>query len=661
MVHLKGGPPNFHLLRSKFALHQNKEEKLPSRFFVTTPIYYVNDKPHIGHAYCTIAADVLSRFHRMNGEETFFLTGTDEHGSKVAETAEELGKSPQELCDANALSFKEAWKNLNITYDYFVRTTDSRHEKAVQKLLNQLNSATTEGDQKTVYPGEYSGLYCVGCEKFITEKDLVNGLCPEHQRKPEKLSEKNYFFRLSSYLKKVEKLILDNKLRLLPEERKKETLGLLRQGLEDFSISREKVRWGIPLPFDPKQNAYVWVDALPNYISAIGYGDDPEHFKKWWKDAYVVHLIGKDILKFHAIFWPAMLLAVGEKPPDVIFVHGYFTVEGQKMSKTLKNVVDPNFLVKEYGPDAVRYLLLTQFPFGQDGDIDERRLAEKYNSDLANDLGNLVSRVINMVKSYCEGKIPQPLLYDKSDEELKDEAVTCGGVVFEHISKINLNQAIDQAMKLVRSSNRYIENQAPWNLAKNDDKERLATVLYVGCEVLRIISVLFHPLLPNKSVRIRELLGLSGEELNPSLEKAKIWGVLKPGTKVGKPESLFPRIQLEAKEKGEEVMPEVSFEEFSKIDFRVAEVKQAEKVKGADKLLKLKIDLGSEEREIVAGIAQAYSPEEMVGKKIVVVTNLAPAKIRGIESKGMLLAAKDGEFLSLVCVDKDVKKGSKIS
>jgi len=641
---------------------------LALRFLVTTPIYYVNDKPHIGHAYTTVAADVLARFHRMSGEETFFLTGTDEHGSKVAQTAGELGKSPQELCDENVLFFKEAWKNLNISYDYFVRTTDKRHEKAVQKLLNELNGSTTGEGEKVVYSGEYSGLYCVGCEKFITEKDLVNGLCPEHQKEPEKLSEKNYFFRLSSYLKKVEKLILENKLKVLPEERRKETLGLLKQGLEDFSISREKVSWGIPLPFDPKQNAYVWVDALPNYISAIGYGDDVEQFKKWWKDAYVVHLIGKDILKFHAIFWPAMLLAVGEKPPDVIFVHGYFTIKGQKMSKTLGNVVDPNFLVEKYGTDATRYLLLTQFPFGQDGDIQELRFVEKYNSDLANDLGNLVSRVINMVGSYSQGKIPQPFTYEESDEELKSEAINCGEAVFEHIKEINLNQAIDQVLRLVRSTNRYIENQAPWNLAKDGNKERLATALYVGCELLRIISALFYPLLPSKSVRIRELLGLSGEELNPSLHKAKIWGILKPGTKVGKPESLFPRIQTRSErsqpiveKKGEEAMPEVSFEEFSKIDFRVAEVKQAEKVKGADKLLKLKIDLGSEEREIVAGIAQTYSPEEMIGKKIVVVTNLKPVKIKGIESKGMLLAAKDGEILSLVCVDKDVKKGSKIS
>jgi methionyl-tRNA synthetase len=642
---------------------------LPSRFFVTTPIYYVNDKPHIGHAYTTIAADILARFHRMNGEETFFLTGTDEHGSKVALTAEGLGKSPQELCDQNVAFFKDAWKNLSISYDYFVRTTDERHQKAVRKVLDRLNAAVAEDGEKAVYPGEYTGLYCVGCEKFITEKDLVNGLCPEHQRKPERLSEKNYFFRLSSYLKMVEQLISGNELSVLPEERRKEALGLLKQGLEDFSISREKVTWGIPLPFDPKQNAYVWVDALFNYISAIGYQDDPEQFQRWWKEGCVVHLIGKDILKFHVIFWPALLLAVDERPPDTIFLHGYFTIEGQKMSKTLKNVVDPNFLVTEYGADATRYLLLTQFPFGQDGDIDERRLASKYNSDLANDLGNLVSRVIHMVKSYCKGMIPQPTAYEKSDEDLRSEATGCGDVVFEHIKTINLNQSVDEILKLVRSTNRYVENQAPWNLAKEANQERLATVLYVGCEVLRIIGALFYPTLPNKSLRIRELLGLSGEELNPSLEEAKTWGVLKPGRKVGKPESLFPRIQTRGEQKEsvkpdkrkEETMPEISFEEFSKIDFRVAEVKEAQKVKGADKLMKLRIDLGSEQREIVAGIAQAYSPEEMVGKKIVVAINLKPAKIRGIESKGMLLAATDGEILSLVAVDKDVKKGSKIS
>ena len=641
---------------------------MTQRFMVTTPIYYVNDKPHIGQAYCTIAADVLARFHRSAGEETFFLTGTDEHGSKLEEMAKKLGKTPQELCDINVEYFKKAWKSLNISYDYFVRTTDARHVKAVEKLLSLLYKTTTEDGQKVVYSGEYSGLYCLGCEKFITEKDLVNGLCPDHLQEPRRISEKNYFFRLSAYLKQVEELIQKNVLKISPEERKKETLGLFKQGLEDFSISREKVTWGIPLPFDPSQNAYVWVDALPNYISAVGYGDDPEQFQKWWKEGKVVHLIGKDILKFHAVFWPAMLLALGENPPNEIFVHGFFTINGQKMSKTLQNVISPESLVERYGSDATRYLLLTQFPFGQDGDIQGERFVEKYNADLANDFGNLVSRTLKMVDNYCDRKIPKPSVYEKSDENIKREASECAELVWRHIQEINLNQAIDQIMKLVRSTNRYIENQAPWALAKDNKKERLETVLYVGCETLRIISTLFYPVLPQSCIKIRELLGFSDKELIPTLEEAKKWEILKPGTKVGIPPSLFPRLERKAEEEKpkmvtpeEKPISELSFDEFSKIDLRVAEVKEAERVKGADKLLKLKIDIGSEERQIVAGIAEQYSPEEMIGKRIVVVVNLKPAKIRGIESKGMLLAAKDGKVLSLVCPDKDVIGGSKIS
>ncbi|NIN00885.1 MAG: methionine--tRNA ligase [candidate division Zixibacteria bacterium] len=635
---------------------------------VTTPIYYVNDKPHIGQAYTTVAADVLARFHRAGGEETFFLTGTDEHGSKVEETAKSLGKTPRELCDLNVEHFKKAWKSLDISYDYFVRTTDARHEKAVEKLLSLLYKATAENGEKVIYAGEYTGLYCVGCEKFITEKELVDGLCPDHLQPPKKVTEKNYFFRLSSYLKQVEKLIREDKLSISPEERKKETLGLFKQGLEDFSISREKVAWGIPLPFDPKQNAYVWVDALPNYISAVGYGDDSEQFKRWWKEGRVVHLIGKDILKFHAIFWPGILLASKENPPDQIFIHGFFTIDGQKMSKTLRNVISPEFLVNRYGPDGTRYLLLTQFPFGQDGDIQVGRFAEKYNADLANDLGNLVSRTLKMVRSYCQGEIPAPSAYERPDEQLKKEATECADTVWRHVQEISINQAIDQIIKLVRSTNKYVENQAPWALAKSGKTERLNTVLYVSCETLRIISVLFDPVLPRKCRRIRELLGLTGAELNPTLDKARAWGLLKAGTEVGTPESLFPR--LEKKVKAEKVktvtvesehVSEVSFEEFSKIDLRVAEVKEAERVKGADKLLKLKIDIGSEERQIVAGIAEEYSPEQMIGKKIVVVVNLKPARIKGIESKGMLLAAKDGKTLSLVGLDKDLNGGAEVS
>lgn len=640
---------------------------MTQRFMVTTPIYYVNDKPHIGQAYTTIAADVLARFHRAGGDETFFLTGTDEHGSKVEETAKKLGKSPQELCDLNVEHFKRTWRNLNISYDHFVRTTDDRHHKAVEKLLSLLHGAVTPKGEKVIYPGEYSGLYCVGCEKFITEKELVDGLCPDHLREPKKVMEKNYFFRLSSYLAKVEELIRTGQLKISPEERKKETLGLLKQGLDDFSISREKVTWGIPLPFDPKQNAYVWVDALPNYISAVGFGDDAAQFSNWWKEGRVTHLIGKDILKFHCIFWPAMLLALGEKPPDEIFLHGFFTVDGQKMSKTLGNIVDPEYLVQKYGADGTRYLLLTQFPFGQDGDIQVERFVEKYNADLANDLGNLVSRILKMVKGYCQGEVPQPSAYQEADDELKREATGCAEPVWQSVGEISLNQAIERIMTLVRSVNRYVENQAPWVLAKQGKEERLATVLYVGCETLRIISTLFYPVLPQKCERIKELLGLSDGDWGPSLAEAKKWGLLQSGTKIGTPESLFPR--LEKKVEAERTRPimtqqkstdEMSFEEFCKMDLRVAEVKEAEKVKGADKLLKLKIDIGSEERQIVAGIAEQYTPEEMVGKKIVVVTNLKPAKIRGVESKGMLLAAKDGKTLSLVVLDKDVKGGSEV-
>ncbi len=648
---------------------------MTDRFMVTTPIYYVNDRPHIGQAYCTIAADVLARYHRSAGEETFFLTGTDEHGSKIEETAKKMGMTPQQLCNLNVEFFKKAWKSLEISYDYFVRTTDPRHEKAVVKLLDILSKAKTEKKEAVVYSGEYSGLYCLGCEKFITEKDLINGLCPDHQQKPKVITEKNYFFRLSSYLKSVEKLIQTDKLKISPAERKKETLGLFKQELADFSISREKVSWGIPLPFDPRQNAYVWVDALPNYISAVGYGDDPEQFRKWWSEGTVVHLIGKDILKFHAVFWPAMLLALGEKTPDQIFVHGFFTVNGQKMSKTLGNVIYPETLAETYGSDAARYLLLTQFPFGQDGDIQVERFVEKYNADLANDLGNLVSRTLKMVENYCQGKVPPADSYQPADESLKKEAMECSGLVWKSIQDINLNQAIDQIMRLVKSTNRYVENQAPWALARDNKNERLNTVLYVSCETLRIISTLFYPMLPQKCKKIRQLLGLPEGETIPRLDEAAKWGLLKSGTKVGVPESLFPRLDKSAKamikpqsEKIKEAKvedtnkaSEISFEEFSKLDLKVAEVKQAERVSGANKLLKLKIDIGGEEREIVAGVAEQYSPEEMVGKKIVVVTNLKPAKIRGIESKGMLLAAKDGDVLSLVCLDKNISPGSKIS
>jgi methionyl-tRNA synthetase len=639
------------------------------RFLITTPIYYVNDKPHIGHAYPTVAVDILTRFHRIKGDQTFFLTGTDEHGSKVAEAAEKAGLSPQEFCDRNSQLYKNAWKRLNISYDYFVRTTDKRHIQSVGKFLEKLNQATDDKGQKMVYAGEYTGLYCIGCEKFITEKDLVDGLCPSHLKPPQKVSEKNYFFRLSSYLSIVEKLISENRIRILPEEKKKETLGLFRQELEDFSISREKVTWGITLPFDSTQKTYVWVDALQNYISAIGYGDNPDEFKKWWTEGKVIHILGKDILKFHNIYWPAMLLALGEKTPDILFSHGYFTVNGQKMGKSLGNVVDPNRLAEKYSSDATRYLLLTHFPFGQDGDIQEKRLEEKYNSDLANDFGNLASRVLKLIKEHFQGSIPQPSDYQTEESELQDLAEKTVEVVFDSIEELNINQALDEVLKLVRYTNRYVDKTAPWNLAKSKDKDRLGTVLYTSAETLRIISLLFYPTLPERCQKLREILGLGKEESIPDLRKEKNWGYLKPGTKIGEIVPLFPRLseqkplaeETKGVEVSEEIKDEIGIEDFAKLDIRVAKVLEAERVEGAKKLLKLKIEFGNEKREIVAGIAEYYKPEELIGKEIILLANLKPARIRGIESKGMLLAAQDGETLTILTIDKKVNPGAKIS
>jgi methionyl-tRNA synthetase len=460
----------------------------------------------------------------------------------------------------------------------------------------------------------------------------------------------------------VEELIATDKIKIIPEERKAETLGLFRQGLEDFSISREKVTWGVPLPFDPKQIAYVWVDALPNYISAIGYGDNPKEFEKWWTEAEVIHLIGKDILKFHNIFWPAMLLSAGVKTPDVIVNHGFFTVKGQKMGKSLGNVIDPHFLVGQFGVDATRYLLLTQFPFGVDGDIRADRFVEKYNSELANDLGNLVSRVAKMIADYGEGKIPQAKSYDQADDEIISEATKLPDRVMQLVYELKLTAAIEESFKLVKRANQYVEASAPWSLAKKKDYDRLNTKLYVSAELLRIVSALVYPVMPNKAKQIRKILGYDDKEIVPSLQEAGKWGALKAGQKLGKIEALFPRMEREDKKVEVPVQDNlINLEDFSKVQLRVAEVKQAEKVSGADKLLKLKVQVGSAEKQLVAGIAQFYQPEELIGKKIIVVDNLKPATLRGITSQGMLLAAQDGKGLVLLTVDKDIGSGAKIS
>ena len=483
---------------------------------ITTPIYYVNDKPHIGHAYTTLAVDVLTRFFKLQKKEVFFLTGTDEHGAKITETARALGITPKELCDKNSELFKVAWKNLNINYDYFIRTTDKHHEKAVKKFVEKLK------EKNAIYEKEYEGLYCTGCEKFLTEKELIDGLCPDHRTKPEKISEKNWFFKLKDYLKTIEELIKTDRLDIEPGFAKNEVLGLLKQGLEDFSISRQKerVKWGIDVPFDENQIIYVWVDALLNYYT----GNSTKKFKEYWEKGKVIHLLAKDILKFHAIFWPAMLLAVGEKTPDEEFIHGFFTINGQKMSKTLGNVIDPNEIVGRFGVDATRYLLLSQFPFGHDGDVQESRFIEKYNADLANGLGNLVARVLTLATK-LKIKSPRPRQTKRGgqklkviDKNIKDKISKTQKNYEKDMQNFRLYEALEEIWKLISFCDGYIEQEKPW---KNPKPEKIINnLLYCISEIADLIM----PFLPETSEKIKNQIK---ESLTSKSQKTEI---------------LFPRI-----------------------------------------------------------------------------------------------------------------------
>ncbi|HJO92780.1 MAG TPA: methionine--tRNA ligase [Victivallales bacterium] len=630
-------------------------------FYLTTPIYYVNGKPHIGHAYTTILADVLTRYQRLLGVESYFLTGTDEHGAKIQEAAEQQNITPQEQCDSTFVRFKELWDKLNITNDDFIRTTENRHKVVVKKILQDLY------DRDLIYKAEYKGWYCTPCERFFTEKDLLEGnLCPECKRKTNELIESNYFFRMSKYQDWLIDYIKNNPDFIQPAFRANETLGFLKQPLGDLCISRPKARlsWGIDLPFDDEYVCYVWFDALVNYISAVGYLSDKDKFNKWWPASY--HLMAKDILTTHTVYWPTMLKAIGLEMPKSIFAHGYWLTGKDKMSKSFGNVVDPMEMVEKYGVDAFRYFLMAEMTLGQDASFTEEAFIRRYNTDLANDLGNFLNRVTKFTLKQCDGVIPEPGTDTEAELEFRESVVNSVAAMKDAIDNMRLDRGLDAVIGAVRAGNRYMEKTAPWKLAKDKETERLNTVLYYTAEALRIIAGLLYPVIPEKAAIIRKSLGLDNDDIN--ITKLQEWGGIKPGTQIVDTGVLFPRIDLKEKKKAniEQMEKEnkpvdgvklISIDDFFKSELKTAKIISAEKVKNTTKLLKLKIEVGSEKRQIVAGIAQFYQPDNLIGKTIIVVSNLKPAKICGIESNGMLLAAKSKKELKIVTVDGEMPSG----
>jgi methionyl-tRNA synthetase len=625
------------------------------KIYITTPIYYVNAKPHLGHAYTTIVADTVNRFYKLMGYKTFFLTGTDEHGDKIAQAAQKLGKTPQEYVDEISACFQETWQKLGIEYDKFIRTTYDYHKKVVQYVLSRLY------EKGEIYRSVYEGKYCFGCERFLTEKELVDGKCPDHKTEPVLLKEENYFFRMSKYQQWLIDYIHAHPDFIQPERYRNEVLGFLREPLEDLCISRPKKRltWGIPLPFDEEFVTYVWFDALINYLSALDYPDG-EMFKKFWPVAN--HIIAKDILKPHGIYWPIMLHAAGIDPYQHLHVHGYWNVREQKMSKSLGNVVSPLEITAKYGNDAFRYFLLREMTFGLDANFSEEALIERYNADLANDLGNLVNRSLTMVLKFSESIIPEAREETEEEVLIKEKAQKTINNYVKNMKAFAFHKALYDLWEFINTLNKYIDTTAPWTLAKEDKKERLHTVLYTLTEGLRLIAFLLHPVMPETATKIEAALSVK----TPPWEEGIKWGRLKPGTKVVKPKALFPRKEkLEDKrekpaEKKKAKMPQISIDEFARLDIRVGQIIKAEKLPNADKLLKLEVDLGEEKRTVVAGIAKAYKPEEIIGKKVLVVTNLKPAKIRGVLSEGMILAASFNEKMVLTTIDGDIEVGAKV-
>lgn len=614
---------------------------MAGKFYITTPIYYVNDKPHIGHAYTTILADVLSRYHRAEGEDVFFLTGLDEHGQKVQQAAEERGIDPKDHCDEMAPRFLELWEKLHISNDDFIRTTEDRHVKVVQDILQIVY------DNGDIYEDEYEGLYSVSEERFITEKEAESG----DFRDIKKLKEKNYFFKMSSYQQGLIDHINNNPDFIQPEHRKNEVLGFLRNPLGDLCISRPKSRlnWGIDLPFDTNYVTYVWFDALINYVTATGFGANDDSYSKWWPAEY--HLIGKDILTTHCVYWPTMLLSAKMPLPKSIFAHGWWLMGDSKMSKSLGNVVNPLDLIEEYGVDPVRYYLMREMVLGQDANFTMESFIRRYNSDLANDFGNLLSRVSKLIEKNFDSVVPNPGENTDAENVIQNAAEKVIASIHTLIEEMKIHDALEETLQFIRGVNKYMEQQAPWKLVK-EDKTAAGRVLYTAAEALRIGTLLLEPVMPHRTEIVLETLSVKERELN--------WGGLKAGIKLKQHPPLFPRIDVK-KEKIEEKEKFINYEDFEKLGLKTAEILTAEKVEGADKLYKLQIKMGNEEQQIVSGIADHYTPEELIGKMVVVVSNLEPATIRGVESKGMLLAASRKKELSLIIVDgKKVESGKKV-